>query len=119
MPDSFYFRMAETAKRLIDRFGQTVEIKRQTGEIIDPVTGEVTPGTEESFYPNGVLKPYKKSLIDGTRIQKDDLELVLDNTVKPITSDEPKINGEYFTVVNVSSIAPGGTPLIYKVQVRR
>jgi len=119
MPDSFYFRMAETAKRLIDRFGQTVEIKRETGEVIDPVTGQVSPGTEESFYPSGVLRPYRKSLIDGTRIQANDLELVLDNTVNPITSDEPKINGEYFTVVNVSSIAPGGTPLIYNVQVRR
>jgi len=119
MPDSFYYKMAETAKRLIDRFGQTVEIKRVTGEVIDPVTGVVTPGTEESFYPNGVLRPYRKSLIDGTRIQTNDLELVLDNTVKPLTSDEPRINGEYFTVVNVTSIAPGGTPLIYNVQVRR
>ena len=112
---SFYLKMAATANRLIDKFGQTVMIERTTGETIDPVTGVITAGVTEYFYPRGVFKPYAENLIDGTRILKTDIELVLDNTVKPEMTD--KIEG--VSIINIEEINPAGTPLIYKLQVRK
>ena len=116
---AFYYKMAKTAKNLIRKYGQAVSITRTTGEVINPVTGVTTAGTTETFLPNGILKPYNDDLVDGTRILKTDLELTLDDTVKPMTSDKPIVNSEIFTVVGNVEISPAGTPLIYKLQVRK
>ena len=112
-------QFVESSKRLIAMRGQVVTISRTTGGSIDPVTGVTTPGTTVELQTKGILKPYKKDLVDGTRIQKDDQELVLNNTLQPLESDKPVINGEEYTIEHIEEINPAGTPLLYMVQVRR
>lgn len=119
MADFDYAKMAATAKRLLTRFGSTVQIKRTTGGTYDPITGATTPGTETTYEPKGVLTKYPDRLIDGTRILQSDRKLILDDTVEPNASDKPVVQGEEWTVQEISTISPAGTPIIYEVRVRR
>ena len=116
---TFYANMAATALRLLDKFGRPVVLTRTTGESIDPVTGRTTPGTDASVTTTGLLKPYPDRMIDGTRILDSDRELILSNERVPVPSDKPTIGGENWSIVNIKTISPAGTDVIYFCQVRR
>lgn len=119
MADFDYAKMAATARRLLTRFGNPVTISRTTGGTTDPVTGVTTPGTTETFMPQGVLLKYPDQLIDGTRILQSDRRLILDDTVEPTASDKPVVQGQQWTIVDFMTVSPAGTPIVYEVQVRR
>lgn len=114
-----YAKIATTAARLLNNFGQTVSVTRTTGAAFDPITGTYTAGTEAVYSPKGVLRKYPDAVIDGTRIETNDRELILDNTIKPALSDEITLQGEKWTVINVASVDPAGVPLVYFCQVRK
>lgn len=116
---SFYTDLAATARSLLATYGQAITLKRTTGDSNDPVTGDVTAGTETEFTPNGVLKPFPDALVDGTRIQASDRELILDDTVAPEMDDEITIDGQDWTIVRIIGTKPAGTALVWRVQVRR
>lgn len=113
-----YDKMAATAKRLLVNFGQTVTVTRPSSTI-DPVTGAVTGSGGPTFSPVGVLSKYPDGVIDGTRITASDRLLTLDDTVEPKVSDKVTVNGEQWNIMEVMSVNPAGTPLIYNVRVRR
>ena len=116
---SFYDDMASTALELLREFGQPVTLTRRIGNSIDPITGTVTAGTDASVVTTGLLKPYPDSLVDDSRVMQGDKELVLSNQYIPTMTDKPRINGEDWTIVNIKTINPSGTPVCYFVQVRR
>lgn len=114
-----YAAMATTARTLLANFGQTVTIKRTTGGSTDPVTGVVTPGTETTYSPKGVLRPFPDALLDGTRITESDRELILDDTVEPEMGDLVTIEDEDWTIRRIIGTKPAGIALVWRVQVRR
>ena len=114
----FYARMATMAEDLLAKRGQAIKITR-SGDTVDPVTGEVTVDDDVVYEPNGVLTSYTNIEVDGTRIKTGDRRLIIDATVEPKMADRPEIDGLEWTVVSVESINPAGTPVAYKVQVRR
>ncbi len=116
---TFYSGLATTAKDLLTKYGQVITITRTAGGSIDPVTGAVTAGSSVAYLPQGVLKEYKSNLIDGTRILATDRELVIDDTIKPELTDTISIGGILWTPISVSASNPAGTPLVYRIQVRR
>jgi hypothetical protein len=116
---TFYSDLATTAKELFTEFGQTITITRTTGDTYNPVTGDTTYGSSSTFLSKGILKQYKSTLIDGTRIKATDRELVLDDTVEPLMTDIITIGGESWTPIMPGATNPAGTPLVYRVQVRR
>ena len=116
---TFYDRMAETATRLLTEYGQAITLTRTTGGSVDPVTGAVTAGATTYYTPMGVLRPFPDRLIDGTRILASDREVVMDSTVAPLTTDLLTIGGQAWTIINVVTVSPAGTDLVYRVQVRR
>ena len=117
---AFYTEMADVAVELIDEFGATVTLNRVTGETYDPVTGEVTPGADDSKQTNGVLVDFPLKLIDGTRILSTDKQLIIDGTVEPLMTDEPEMFGEKFgSIVHIDKKSPAGVPLVYFLQVRK
>lgn len=69
----------------------------------------------------GVFSVYNENVIDGTIIKQDDKLLI----ITPQQNITPKINdvvidGETrYKVVSVKIIAPGKTPVLYKLQLRR
>lgn len=116
---SFYSDMAATALELLAEFGTSITLKRSTGSSIDPTTGATTAGTDTSVITTGMLKKYPDSMIDGTRIQSGDKELILSSEQVPTTTDKPLIDGENWTVVKIDTVSPAGIPLVYFCQVRR
>jgi hypothetical protein len=116
---TFYVGLAKVAKDLLTKRGQTITISRTSGSTYDPVTGVTSAGTVTNYLPKGILKQYKSHLIDGTRILATDRELVIDDTVEPLMTDTITIAGESWTPIMLGETNPAGTPLVYKVQVRR
>ncbi len=85
---AFYDRAADTAVRLLTKFGVPRTFTRTTAAVTNPVTGAViTPGTTTTHSPMGVIVPVKANLIDGTRIVAGDQVLIIDGTFEPLMSD--------------------------------
>lgn len=116
---AFYDDMAATATELLTEFGAPVTLARTTGESTHPVTGVVTPGTDDTKTTIGILKKYPDNFIDGTRILSGDRMLILDASVQPLMTDRPVIGEQQWTPVSIETINPAGTPLTYSVQVRK
>lgn len=115
----FYQDMALTASDLLDEFGATVQITRETVGSFDPATGIITPGETQYFYPKGVIQNYKDELIDGTRIAEGDRMLILEaGVVEPKLDDRPVVAGRSWVPVEIQTVAPAGVVLAYKVRVR-
>lgn len=114
----FYERMAAAASRLIEQFGQQVNLSRTTGRVINPVTGAVTPGVTEVFTPKGIFKSYPDNLIDGTRIKAGDRLVVLDSQVEPQMTDKIEAQGTLWPIQEIITANPAGTPIVYMVRVR-
>lgn len=121
MSNDFYNSLAETGKELIDEYGGNVTLERITGEIINPVTGKITEGTNDSKITKGLLLNYKDSLIDGTMIKLGDRLLLINNSIIPLKTDKPQMNNEYLgSIENIKTIIPNGIiPLVYFLQVRK
>jgi len=116
---SFYADLQSTASRLLEQFGQVVTFTRTTGGGIDPITGQDTT-TTEALETVGVLRRFPDNLIDGTRIQATDRELVVRATdLTPVINDSVTVNGEEFTIEEINTSTPAGTDLVYFVRVRR
>lgn len=116
---TFYAEMAATALELLREFGTSVTLKRTTGASTDPVTGVVTAGTADDQTTTGLLTPFPDRLIDGTRILASDRKLILSPEVRPLMTDKPVIGGQQWSIVQIDTIEPTDTPVVYMVQVRR
>ncbi|NYZ69112.1 hypothetical protein H0A36_24125 [Endozoicomonas sp. SM1973] len=118
---SFYESLAGTAVNLLQQFGTQTVLIRTTGEEFDPVTGRVTPGTTEQLKTNGVLTSFTKTTETalGGNIVAGDMLLVLSAEVEPLSTDKLLVNGEPWTIVRILPVNPAGTPISYKVQVRK
>lgn len=111
---AFYDGMAGVARELLREFGQPIVFTRVTGEVRNPVGGAViTPGVTTYPTANGVIVPIKSHLVDGTRIKATDKMLIIDDTFVPLMTDA--VDG--WTIKEIESKAPAGTPLVYLVRI--
>jgi hypothetical protein len=118
---TFYSEMAEMATELITEFGQDIVITRETEEEINPVTGEVeVEANTQEFIVKGVMKKYPENLVDETRITSSDREIIIEaSVVEPLLTDTVSINSQEWPIMEIHSINPAGTPLVYSMRVRR
>lgn len=122
----FYDRMASTALRLIERFGQTVTLRDIVPGEYDPVTGSQTPDVEVDQPAQAILQDYAlqhsgMSYAEDTVIKQGDKKiLVAAQGITPPTLTTIVIaDGATWTIVNIKEINPAGTPLVYELQGRR
>ena len=119
---TFYTEMAQVATDLLTEFGTDIKISRITQEkVINPVTGVITtPEIKQSYSIKGIMKKYPENLIDGSRITTSDRQLMLETSqIEPILTDTIKIDGENWPIMEIESIKPAGTALLYTVRVRK
>lgn len=117
---SEYGSFVALALDLLGRKGQPITITTVTTGAYNPTTGGVS-STET--VQTGVCVPvgYKASEIDGTNIKRGDVKVIV--AASGLT--EPKVNGLVSfigftgTIKNVEIVAPDGTPIVYKLQVRK
>lgn len=105
---AFYDRMADTATRLLTKFGKSVTFERVTS-VFNPITGMDTSRTTETTDTVGVEIPINQALIDGTRVQVGDRFFVVDASFEPTMSD--RIQDASF-VGAVVPMEPGGWYLV-------
>lgn len=116
---SFYSNMAATALRLLTKFGQTVVFTRPTGDTFDPSLGSYSGGTTTTITGKGAAFDYKNSEIDGTIVQKGDVRVIFEaSTVAPAQNDNCALDSINYRVMDVKPLSPGGTDVIFTVQLR-
>lgn len=122
---AFYDRQSATAQRLLAQFGQPVTITRVTGGTEDPLTGDVTGQTTESYTPNGVLLNYSvkeagDSRAAGNEIRTSDRKLLLAPfDVDPVVTDSVTVDGSEWTIIRIKPLRPAGQTLLHEIQVRK
>lgn len=119
MSTANYARMKASADRLITKFGQAATLLRptSTGTAFNP-----TPGAPGEYPITVVVEVFSFREIDGTRIKRDDLKVLLAKdalTIEPATSDRLLIGGVEYAIMDVRPENPGGTTLMWTIQARR
>mgnify|MGYP003108951538 CR=1 FL=1 len=122
---AFYDRQVATAQRLLAQFGQPVTVSRVTGGTEDPLTGDVTGQTTESYTPDGVLLNYSvkeagDSRAAGNEIRTSDRKLLLEPfEVDPVVTDSVTVDGSEWTIIRTKPLRPAGQTLLHEIQVRK
>lgn len=116
-----YSRMLESANRLMAKFGQTGAVRRPgtpTGPSYDP-----TPGSPTDDPARFVITAYEARDVDGTRILATDKKALVapgSLTSAPALSDKlVEADGTAWNIVNVETLRPAETTLLWTVQIRR
>lgn len=116
-----YQRMAQTAKRLLTKFGATAVLSRDGGDgTYNPATGQVEGGGTQTWDCTAAVLAYRAQDIDGTLIQAGDSRVLIapDIATVPETGDVLNAAGRRLTVIRVSVTAPAGTVVLFEVQAR-
>jgi len=117
-----YEKMQEAALEILAEMGKDIEIKREVGEVHDPIRGTVTPGTTQTHQAKGVVVNYRNEEIDGTKIRRGDRLCVIEAkslSIVPNTDDRVEANNTAYTVEDVEVAMPTDVPIVYFLQVRQ
>jgi hypothetical protein len=110
-----YQNMAATASRLLSKFGQAITITRYSSSSYNPATSSASlTGTDTITV--GAIFSYKDSMIDGALIKRGDKYLLC--PVIADVGDKVTIATVKYSVIDVKSINPAGTPVMYKFNLR-
>lgn len=119
----FYNRMADTALRLIARFGQPVTLRDTVKGVYDPATGKTGADTVTDRTAQGILLDFT-----GQEFQTNTLIKVGDKKLKiaakglsapPSLLSKVLVQGRTWSIIPpLKEINPAGTPLLYELQVR-
>jgi hypothetical protein len=112
-----YAATAATATRLLERFGASCVLGRETVGAYDPATGQA-PVTTESFATTAAVFAYDQKYIDGTLIKQGDQRAYCAPTNAPAQGDQLVWQGGTFEVIAVKPVSPAGTPVLYEAQIR-
>lgn len=106
-----YTPLANSAKRLIDRFGYDATISRKVA------------GVTTTFPVRIVMTEYKPAEKDGQLILQTDRKAILSAVGLTITpdpeTDQLVEGGNPLRIVTVTPTAPAGVAIVYELQVRR
>lgn len=137
---TFYTDMADTVSELLAEFGTAVNIVRPALNF-DNTTNKPTSGGNTVIASTGVFRSIARRLVDGTRIQSGDRELVMvpdvevrmgdridvssigDTTATTVGGAPGIILGAgiagTWAIQEITEIRPAGVLLAYVVRVRR
>ena len=122
----FYDRMASTALRLIEQFGQPITLRDTVPGEYDPVSGAQTPDVEVDQPAQAILQDYAlqqsgMSYAEVTVIKQGDKKnlVAAQGLTPPQLTTTVIADGSIWTIVNIKQINPAGTPLVYELQGRR
>ena len=112
-----YNASAATAAALLDRFGQTVTLTRTVAGGYDPVTGVVSPDSEQTQQVKAVILPYKDGdYLEGTVNAGDRRALIAPNVqwAPDAATRLTEASGTVWQLESVTPLAPAGTTVLYK-----
>lgn len=111
---------AQTASRLLAKFGEAVSIIFPDYSANNPITGETSgPTNNTTIVGNGYPSAYHKRDIDGTSIQAGDIRLILELiATRPSVGCLAAIDGTTYRLMDVQPIRLTGDDVIYICQIR-
>ena len=113
MSEYNYSGIVSTAQRLINKFGRDITLITQT----QSGTDYAPTITETSSMIKAVITNFSTNEIDGTIIQSSDKKILTYDEIKP--EQIVSIDGQRLSIVNVDTVSPGDTKIIYKGQLRK
>jgi len=116
-----YAGLAKTALKQIAKFGRSVTLRTVAAGTFDTSTGTVSGASNSDVVVKALVTGYKDKQIDGQIIRHGDKMVMIAGsavTTPPVSNDIVVDGGDY-KIVNIETIQPGDTVLIYKLQVRK
>lgn len=98
--------LSATATKLLRKLASKkesgfVQLKRETGGVIDPITGQSTDGVIEFIGLNAAVTSMPQSLVND-RINIDDKLVVCDNETIPSSDDKLVIGGVEHSIILIN-----------------
>lgn len=122
---TLYAELAQTARELLQEFGQTVTLRKSTPGAYDVSTSSATL-TEADTVGVGAVLPYKDSRRTIERepgpVQtgmKRVLWRATSGTGVPAIGDFLIIGAETWSIVNADELSPAGVVVLYEIHVRK
>ena len=115
-----YSARAAKAKAKIASYGREVVYVRKRGAY-DPVSGRVEAENGETVI-HGLLTSPKEAVLAAGTIRIGDMWLLISGASlqeMPATGDIVRIGAEEWRVEGITAVMPDGTPILYKIQIRR
>jgi hypothetical protein len=111
---------AQTASRLLAKYGEAVSIIFPDYSGTDPITGAPVGDTEDTVIAaKGYPSLYQKQDIDGATIQAGDIRLILELIgTRPSVGCLATVDGTTYRIMNVQPIRLTGEDVIYICQIR-
>jgi hypothetical protein len=115
-----YAKAEALAKRLIERFGQTVtqHVIANTGDAWNPTQTELDPAPTLT----AAVLNYRTREIDGTLIKASDKKVVFSTEAMTVALDvahKVTIGGTKYSVLDVRELNPGGAVVYYEARCRK
>lgn len=116
---TFYAGLASVAQKLLTEKGRPMVVRRKGVASSNPAAGTVTTSAPVDFTVNGLLLGYKDYFAASDLIQRGDRKAVIEaGVVTPTKEDRLVVDGQSWTIIDVETVNPAGTPLLHKLQVR-
>lgn len=115
-----YASIAETSVAQINDKGRTISLLYKTEGSYDVDTDTVYGDSIETIEVKALITNFSKRDVAASLVEQGDLQvLIAANVTKPKTNDIVIDDNEEYAIVSVTEIKPGGTPILYKLQVRK
>lgn len=115
---SFASNLQNVALRLLTDKGETITFRRHTVGSYNVSTGGVDPVTSTTFTGVGHPSNYELREIDGTRVQANDVSLLVYVTTEPDMEDIVTIDSVNYKIQQINKIRAQGTNIVYRLQLR-
>lgn len=115
-----YAATQATAASILTEFGEDATATRTGGASFNPTTGSYTGGSTTTITSKAVRLNYRKGEIDGEMVQRDDARMYFEaGNGAPEIDDNILFDSENYRVMDVTTIAPSDTDVLYELQLRR
>ena len=115
----FYTDAAADAAELLAELGQSATWAHDNGDsTFNPATGVTSGGTTTAYAAKGALLDFDTNRIDGASILTTDKLFLMQVGAKPEISDVITVDSVAYQTINIIETNPGGTPVVYEVQLR-
>lgn len=112
-----YSGFASTAARLIDKYGYLATFTKTIDGVYDPDTGSTSP-TTSNYTAKIVKSTYSAYEQQNTAIERGDIKLIAEVADFEI-GDTLVIDGDIYRIMMPEKVDKNGTPIYYKLQVRK
>ena len=121
MSDFYTDKRDGVVKNSLAKYGTAMKLVVPNAGIFNAETGGLTSGGESSYSVQGLVGNYRKSRRGQEAIQAKSQYVYLSPSglnVTPMPGHKLKISTVEYEIVDVETVAPGGTAVLYQVEVR-